>query len=175
MSSKTKNILIVVLLVAVPIGIILSCRADTVGNHAAAIEHANIVRFSGVKGTGIKGNKVWSGLMVKLVYQKAPSGEEDDFDSFHREALVRLKYLERRELVHPDLTAANFGDGTTLSKQVYATFLEVLRSDPITEKLGTFRYDTKLPGFVAVAAPAAMPKFEKALKDLIESRAIENP
>lgn len=170
MNSTTKNILIIALLIAVPVGIIMPFRADTVGNHIAALEHAAILE----QRPPAK-NRLWRILLINFVYQKAPSGNDSDSYAFHRDALVRLDHLERRAFIQPDWKGAKFDRSSPFQKLVYRTLLEILRSDPVLSKVGSFNYDSTLPGMVVYCPPSAMPKFEKAIDELTANALREIP
>ena len=116
MSSRAKNILIVVLIIAIPILIVASFWADSVRNHVGALS-----RFQG----GLDGSSlsIPSRVMLRLVYETPP--EMDSFDveaiyKFHEDALVRLGYLERREFTLTNWTTADFSN-QQLMREFYGT------------------------------------------------------
>lgn len=174
MNSTLKNIIIITILLAIPLGIYSSFRTDSVANHRAAMARGFRVEL----GTASVADRLILAFVdtrpATMAYAPAAySMRKEQFWSFHQDALVRLKYLERREFVMKNWTQADSATpaGKAMEKKGLGRVMTGFDSGPDRDLVATLIFDWEKCTWKICDRPDVMPNWEKWIGELDARRA----
>ncbi len=175
MSGKTKNILIISIVIVSVAVFFASLRADTVSNHRFFVMTSD--RLDALsrarREKDLEGQSKWkvSGydrfrvIMMELINITFDGVEPGGIGTYHREALVRLGHLSREEFSLTNWTEADLRDfKTPARRELYTAMSDLVRSGK--SGCGSVSFSFSPPGIVVFDMPSRMSEWKSVLGEL---------